>query len=37
MTETIGHLDALAERGEVTSEADADGVLVFSPVAEAAS
>lgn len=30
MTETIGHLDALAERGEATSEADADGVLVFS-------
>jgi glyoxylase-like metal-dependent hydrolase (beta-lactamase superfamily II) len=29
MTETIGHLDALAERGEVTSEADADGVLLF--------
>jgi glyoxylase-like metal-dependent hydrolase (beta-lactamase superfamily II) len=37
MTETIGHLDALAERGEVTSEADAGGVLVFRLVAEAAS
>ena len=30
MTETIGHLDALTERGETTSEADASGVLVFT-------
>ncbi|MEE8338131.1 MAG: MBL fold metallo-hydrolase, partial [Dehalococcoidia bacterium] len=30
MTETIGHLDALVERGEATSEANASGVLVFT-------